>query len=158
MAEIPDPMMLSEQKWKAGSEYLRSIQTLGLDPECFFWAVDFVVGHHVLILATSAYEFAGPTEIARTLFKAYNASATPREVDPFLLRFHSLQHSFIKSVAERRELWKNFDDPANKTLFGFRDLKWHPDWFYKFNTAEPQVTQMKQNWRRYERHINQLAA
>jgi hypothetical protein len=151
-------MTLTEEKWDAGLVYLRAIQKLGLDPECFFWAADFVVGHHVLLMATSAYDFAGPTAIAKTLFKAYNASATPRQINPFLLRFHSLQHSYIQATAKELELYKDFRDPLNKTLFGARDLKWQPDWFYKFDIAEPRATTVKQNWRRYEKHIEQLAA
>ncbi|MCK1404914.1 hypothetical protein [Bradyrhizobium sp. 76] len=156
MVEDTDPLRLSEQQKKAGAEFLSAMQKLGLDPECLFWAFDFEVGHHVLLMATSAYELAGPLAISRTIFKAYNASATPKDIDPFVLRFHSLHHNFIRATAVTRE--HDVVDPLNRTYFGSRDMKWHPDWFYKFAIKKPGAAVVEQRWKRYEKKIERLAA
>jgi hypothetical protein len=158
MADDPASLELSDEQWKAGQEYLTSLQRLGLDPECLFWCADLVVGHNVLILATSTYELAGPTAIARTLFKAYNASATPRTLNPFLVRIHSLDHGYIQATAKNRVLYKDLHDPIDRTFIGPRDMYWKLSWFYKFSVEKKSARQVERNWMTYQRNVEKLAA
>jgi hypothetical protein len=158
MPEDFNPMKLTEERWKAGEEYLSSLQKLGLDPECLFWSFDEVVGYHVLVLATSTYELAGPTAIARTLFQAYKASATPRTLNPFLVRIHSLDHTFIQETAANRELYDGLNDPANNFVIGREGMRWHKDWFYKFSIQKKGRLYIERHWTTYRRNVEKLAA
>ena len=61
---------------RAGRDYLASLQKLGLDPECLFWAHDAAVGRHVLVLVTALYDHVGPLALSRMLFSAYEQAAS----------------------------------------------------------------------------------
>ena len=129
---------------EAGAEYLSSIKALGLDPEGLFWAVDSAIGGHVLVLVTRMFDYAGPLALSQTMFKAYNASATPKAITPFIVRMHSPKHSVIRALvpflsakfdpalhrlskAEGAKLGVGIDEQIQGS-----DLTFRPEWIYKF--------------------------
>lgn len=73
----------------AGHEYLRTLRRFGLDPLALFWAYDHVAKQFVLVLVSEFFDVVGPLEISKLLFRAYNASVTPKSIDPFIIRLHS---------------------------------------------------------------------
>ena len=100
-----------EPRMKPGGDFLTALQGLGLDPDALFWAVDAKDGAVILVLVTSHFDYAGPLEVSRALFKAYNAAATPKEIDPFIVRLHSPRQSIYKSI-------KNILKPAMNMVDG----------------------------------------
>jgi hypothetical protein len=61
----------------------------------------------VLVIVTSLFDFVGPLRLMRLLFDAYDAAATPKEIDPFILRLHSPKHALYR--AARLHIGNRFD-------------------------------------------------
>ena len=162
--------MASEQPavihMQAGADYLAALQKLGLDPECLFWAEDEIVGHPVLVLVTRQFDRAGPLSLSRLLFKAYNAAATPREIDPFVLRLHSPEqaiiHELAKIVAMDVKIANADGSMADWAKFNISGggLKFEPAWIYKWNISskKPSTVVMSKQWRRFTENVDRLAA
>ena len=166
---------LAVEKHQAGVEYLAALRSLGLDPEALFWAKDTVVGEDVLILVTSLFDFAGPLELSELLFRAYNLAATPREVDPFILRLHSPRHTAIREMAHRFGDGTRIKMPM---MFAFKqpipgiheirlaalsmgaDVTAYADAIYQFDLSEKIVpyADASRRWRRFQKHVDKLAA
>lgn len=85
-----DTSTIKPQHLEAGKEYDEALVKLGLTADAVLWAYDRVVGHHVLVVVTDFFDFKGPLEISEKLFMAYNAAATPKEIDPFAVRLQSI--------------------------------------------------------------------
>lgn len=83
---------------EAGRSYLLALKALGLEPEGLFWVWDKADGAFVLWLVSRYFDIVGPARLSKLLFKAYNASATPREIDPFIVHLHSPDHHAVRSV------------------------------------------------------------
>lgn len=96
----PIPVELDEERLKAGANYLAALRALGLEPEALFWAWDRVETRFVLMLVTRYFDIVGPAEVSKLLFKAYNKACTPREIDPFILRLHSPDHTMIRTLTD----------------------------------------------------------
>ena len=138
---------------RAGRDYLASLQKLGLDPECLFWAHDAAVGRHVLVLVTALYDHVGPLALSRMLFSAYEQAATPKEIDPFIIRLHSPRHSVIRSFARVGPLI-TVDIYYNGGGMTFKD-----DWIYKWVTpGKRSHVELSRQWNRFQRNVERLAA
>lgn len=155
---------------QAGAEYLSAIQRLGLNPDALLWAFDEVVGSFVLVLVTSFFDLKGPYEISKLLFKAYNAFATPQEIDPFVIQLHSPNHAIVESLirwAEGGTVQKI--NPRTLTLEGPKaeilqrsqgGLTVNKDWIYKLALpqAKPYSMALVNRWNRFQRNVDRLAA
>jgi hypothetical protein len=80
-----------DRRMIAGREYHHSLQRLGFFPQAVFWAH---VGHveptrMELCVVTSWADNIGPKAVYDLLFEAYDESATPREIDPFIVSIFS---------------------------------------------------------------------
>jgi hypothetical protein len=80
---------LPAERLKAGEKYLASLRSLGLHPHFLGWGWEKAVKQWVLVLVTSIVDAGGPLALNRLLFAAYNASATPRDISPFVVRVYS---------------------------------------------------------------------
>lgn len=166
---------LAVEKHQAGAEYLAALRSLGMDPEALFWARDTVVDEDVLILVTSLFDFAGPLELSELLFRAYNLAATPREVDPFILRLHSPRHTAIQEMARHFGDGTRIKLPIRMTLVqpipGVHEIRLaslsmgadvtaYADAVYKFDLSEQPHTSVdaSRRWRRFQKHVDKLAA
>ena len=157
---------------EAGAEFFESIRTLGLDPDGLFWAFDRVVNGHVLALVTRMFDHAGPLALSQTIFKAYNASALPKSITPFVVRMHSPRHEVILGLkpflTKQFKLdWVKFnkdnadkfrikiDEKYENSSFAFR-----PEWIYKFDLSQERRKTMPvgRRWERYARNVDRLAA
>lgn len=90
------PVEVDIARLEAGAAYLKALRLLGLEPDGLFWARDEIERSLVLVLVTRYFDIVGPAALSSLLFKAYNAAATPREIDPFVVRIHSPDHRMIK--------------------------------------------------------------
>lgn len=94
-----DPVEIDVDRMEAGRSYLAALRRLGLEPDGLFWAVDRLDDDKpILMLVTRYFDIVGPTALSSLLFKAYNASATPREIDPFVVRLHSPDHHMLRTI------------------------------------------------------------
>ena len=163
----------SGQHMRAGADYLAALQNLGLDPECLFWADDDVVGHPVLVLVTRQFDLAGPLALSDLLFKAFDAAATPREINPFVLRLHSPDQAIIRELSRYSQgpalMRIHFADGTSRTTgdegFGAQfvmggGLRFQHNWIYKWEISleAPSRTEMKRRWRHFEKNVDRLAA
>lgn len=158
-----------EQKYlAAGTDYLSALRKLGLEPDGLFWARDDVVGHCVLVLVTSLYDHAGPYALSDKLFKAYNFAATPREIDPFIVRLHSPQHSLIQQWSNMVISKFEFHGPDGQPIpldlgertYGGGGLNFKHTWVYKFPQAPKKRTPVEasRQWQRFQKNVDRLAA
>lgn len=79
---------LDERRMQAGREYLDALQRLGLEPDILCWVYDALEGEMELVIVTSMAERVESLKIYELLFRAYEVSATPREIDPFLVSIY----------------------------------------------------------------------
>ena len=150
----------------AGAEYFAAIRKLGLEPDALFWAWDSTVEQMVLVLVTRQFDRVGPLELSRRLFAAYNATATPKEISPFVIRLHSPQQAIIQQVAklvsvnirvtsvETGEIEKGF-----KLIVNGADMQFDPAWVYKFDTmSRRSPADLNRQWKRFDRNVAKLVA
>ena len=167
-----DSLNLDVTRKRAGEEFLRSLELLGLRPEALFWAFDRAEDRLVLVLATELFDLKGPLALFELLVKAYRASALPREIDPFVVRLHSPEHRLIRYL----DGWHQ-DDPDGTRRYGLAseqlnrptpatsmtvevdDVEFKTDWVYRFRLPERRdVGAIKREWARFHREIERLAA
>ena len=171
-----DQRDLGVARYDAGAEYLDALRRLKLEPEALFWAYDRTLEQLVLVVVTSLFDFVGPLPLMRLLFDAYNAAATPKEIDPFILRLHSPKHALYR--AARVHIGNRFDKADLKgraldraTIAGeltppviasFRagDLESFGTWVYKSTpvAAKTKTVDQERKWRRFESAVHALAA
>lgn len=110
MVEVPsrvDPQLnaaaedaLDAQRVQAGKEYLDALHRLGLEPDVLCWVYDAIESEIELAIVTSMAERIESLEIYRLLFRAYEAAATPREIDPFIVSIYGPNSSFGITLRE----------------------------------------------------------
>lgn len=76
-------------RFPAGAEFASSLAKLGLDPEILCWVYISSEDRIELAIVTSMVDRVGPLPIYEILFKAYDASALPKEVNPFEVSLYS---------------------------------------------------------------------
>jgi len=158
---------LSLTHQKAGREYLGALDSLGLRPSCLFWAWDSTVSQFVLVLVSHAYDYVGPLKLSETLTKAYNKAATPKEINPFMVRMHSPAHTIIREIGKfiltKIEAKDQFASPI-EGFATFRtsaaDLEVYQRWVYRFeqDVKLPKTVDLSRRWRRFESAVEKLAA
>ncbi|WIA55460.1 hypothetical protein N6H05_20895 [Sphingobium sp. WTD-1] len=94
---------------RAGRDYLHALQRLGLEPQVMCWMYEMLDDRFEkrLGIVTSWVDRMGPALLYELLFKAYDAAATPRDIDPFIVQLYSpdshagaaLYRAAVKNVA-----------------------------------------------------------
>jgi hypothetical protein len=152
---------------RAGRDYLGALTRLGLEPDALFWAWDESVGGFVLVLATDFFDFKGPLEVSRLLFKAYNLAATPREIDPFIIRLHSSDQPIVDWLTRLVSGVAVVLDEHNKELKRSNltggtsgGLRVSRDWVYRLptRTHPRKPADLSRRWERLQRNVDRLAA
>lgn len=95
---------LDEVRSRAGIEYLKALRSLGLDPDILCWVYEPGEGEMGLALITTLAERVESMRIYDLLFRAYEAAATPREVDPFIVSVYgsgSVFATWLKGILAR---------------------------------------------------------
>jgi len=153
----------------AGHEFVASLERLGLDPEIAAWGFDTQISKHVFVVVTDFFDFKGPYEVSKLLFQAYNASALPQEIDPFLVRLHSGRHSLAHSVrlllgesrVSARDGTTGKIKADNLVLRGGEagGIQFHKAWIVRFRVSPHRKSiELSRRWRRFERNVEALAA
>jgi hypothetical protein len=166
-----DAPEIEERFLIAGSEYGRALADLGLDPHALFWAYDGREARHVLVLLTDFFDYTGPLEISRQLFRAYNASATPSAIDPFIVRLHSVNQpagaELLKwaagdwkgKVFDQHTLRQKGDEfeIGNINSFGL-DIR--PNWVIRARKMSKKhaSVELGRRWRRFTTNLDRIAA
>lgn len=157
-----------------GARYLEAVERLGLRPTALFWAYDKIVGHFVLVLVADEYDQAGPLELSKVLFKAYNANATPSVIDPFIVRLHSPLQPVIEEIgkfmpfkiefqptpAGDGELLRGSPTAATRAINNAGGLDVEGDWVYRFDKGGKSSSAMEvsRRWRRFAENVDRAAA
>ncbi|PTM44749.1 hypothetical protein C8J24_2959 [Sphingomonas aerolata] len=84
---------------EAGRDYHLALMKLGLIPELTLWVHDAAIDGWALMICTRLYDAVGGYGIMDLLFRAYDASATPRLINPFILRLESPNHPIIRDIS-----------------------------------------------------------
>ena len=157
---------------EAGRAYLDAVESLGLEPLGLLWAFDRVIDHFVLVLVVDEYEQAGPLELLKVLFKAYNAEATPRAVDPFIIRLHSPRQPIAVELGRFLPFKVEFttvaplpagrSDPVSDMamMVSAGGLEIDSRWVYRFDRSRQRVNTIaaQRRWRRVSANVDRLAA
>ncbi len=161
---------------KAGADYLAAIQALGLDPDALFWARDEVTKQYVLVMVTPFFDFKGPYAISQLLFRAYNNAGTPRDIDPFIIRLHSPDHTIVNKlvpyirgaivrVIDEKTAKPRADEAGTSTTSSITvgGLMVKTNWVYqtqfdKGRRPRRKVFELARQWNRIERKVDRLAA
>lgn len=165
---------LGLERFDAGAEFLTSISKLGLRPEALFWAYDRKIEQFVLVLISNFFDFAGPLELSRRLFAAYNACALPQSIDPFIIRTHSPHQRIYRDLLFSLRTWVNLDrddriNSARQVLSGERErpgvfdftygeLESFDTWVYVVTSKVKRSIAAETSWRRFDEAVKQLAA
>lgn len=162
-------------RYDAGAEYLKSLNRLDLSPEALFWAYDKAIEQFVLVLVTRFFDYAGPLAVTEALFKAYRASATPAEIDPFIIRVHSPEQRIYKellfalrSTGTIAAGWTREDyhravlagevEQAGVFAFTYADLSGFGAWIYKASEGPRKLIDVAKPWTRFSSKVQRLAA
>jgi len=156
---------------KAGEEFAQSLETLGLDAHAIFWAYDETEARHVLIIVTDFFDLKGPLEISKQLFKAYNASITPQQIDPFVVRLHSINQSLGEEYSNKAgmdwslKIWDSQGNPkpipaeAKVTSMTIGDLVLAPSWIIRSRKLDHRKTvEINRRWNRFTKNVDKAAA
>jgi hypothetical protein len=173
---------------KAGSEYLAALKRLHLDPEGLLWSrvnetrdIDDGHGYRLpsdvpdgdwhLVLITSAIDEAGPLAMQDMLFKAYNLSATPQDISPFIVEVMSARSPFYAGLlralntdvplifgggpdGRQRSVADTLDHPV--MVYG---LWFDRQWIYQLTGFAPlKHRQRRSQWLDFRQSVNALAA
>jgi hypothetical protein len=163
-----DRLTLPDSSIEAGQEYLDSVRRLGLEPEGFLWAYDKTIEQYVLVMVTSQFDTVGPQEIYRLLTKAYRASATPREINPFIIRLHSVNQLIVPHLQRAVELditssVKKADGSVSEATYidilkNALDLSFRKEWIYVFRIKRVKPADRSRRWKRFAQNVERLAA
>lgn len=159
-----DPTFLT-----AGREFGDALTKLGLDPHALFWAYDEIEQRHVLVLVTDFFDYTGPLEISRQLFRAYNASATPKAINPFVVQLHSLRQSVGIGLVDLASNWEAMKlDKLTMTprgslpaiaAKGYAGLELKRSWVIHVRAPRNRTTiEISRHWKRFTRNIEKHAA
>lgn len=165
-----DPVRL-----RAGAEYLSALRSLGIEPDALFWAYDLARHDAMLVLVSSFFDAVGPFAMQETLFKAYKAAATPREIDPFVVRLHSPKHRVIRELWEKlgplddieiegvisetgeAKTYRVSDDDVGFTM-ARGDFAVPVKFMYKFKMPGSSKPDLAMKWKSISRTVDRLAA
>ncbi|MCA0203013.1 MAG: hypothetical protein LCH92_01615 [Proteobacteria bacterium] len=154
--ELPDTLL------KAGAEYQGKLAKLGLRPEAMMWAYAFEEKQFLLWIVWSGLDRFGPLAIQRLLFQAYNASALPKEIDPFSVVIHSPRESVISGVL--RQLAKSDVEAMQIGVGTVGDarteakVEFRRAWAYRISAKMLSSTDVSRAWQRFSANVDALAA
>jgi hypothetical protein len=170
-----DPKDLGVERYDTGQDYLAALRSLKLEPEALFWAYDNGIDQFVLVLVTSLFDFAGPLALTQLLFDAYNSAATPKEIDPFIIRLHSPRHTLYRAAQDH--IATRFDQaelegstldratiagdvtPSIIAAFQVGDIGSFGPWVYKSTPrSKAKTLNPERRWTRFERAVHAVAA
>ncbi|WP_297507324.1 hypothetical protein [uncultured Caulobacter sp.] len=157
-----------ERKLKAGREYAAALKKLGFVPDALVWASPGGEAKPVnpdhqleLLIVSSWVDNVGPKAIYDLLFEAYEFSATPQEVDPFIVSLFSPETQVAK------DLWGAIhtlrteplgDDARPMFVLGMLDYATIPDWIISYRTSKSNHFADLRRFHAFQNNVAKLAA
>ena len=153
-----------ERKLRAGREYAEALKKLGFTPSAVLWAG--VGGQETdskmeLLIVTSWVDHIGPKAIYDVLFEAYDASATPKEIDPFVVSLFSPHTQVATDLlgaihAVRTKPLK--DDAQTVFVLGMMDYFTIPDWIISSRITTSRHFDDLRRFHAFQNNVAKLAA
>lgn len=149
---------------EAGREYLAALRKLGFRPDALLWAG---VGESSresrmeLLIITSWADHIGPKAVYDLLFEAYDASATPKEVDPFsvtLLSPHTTVANDFYNAVNTLRLRSDRDEIRPIIVLGMADYFTTPDWVILAGRSKSTQFDDARRFIAFQNKVAQLAA
>lgn len=163
-----DRLALPDTFMNAGEGYLAALENLGLRPEGLLWAFDATIDNFVLVLVTAQFDHVGPTAIYKVLTRAYRASITPEEINPFVVRLHSVNHAIVPVLKQALDLGLDAQSMRSDGTMGpaefiqihldAMDLKFKKEWVYRFAVNRIKPAERSRRWKRFSENVERLAA
>jgi hypothetical protein len=170
-----------------GREFLAALRRLRLEPEGLLWAhtgqsrdindaladkneQSELPGEWRLLLITAAVDEGGPLAMNDLLFKAYNKSATPLAISPFVVDVFSARSPFVERLMFALEgdlepvgmVLSNAGNhrvAASRRRCGPVDGLWFDrKWVYQLAAPDRPNADGKAAWRNFAQSVNTLAA
>lgn len=165
---------IDEARLNAGAEYLDALRKLGLNPDGLLWGFDVRHQSWVLVLITSFFDYAGPLELSKLLFRAYELAGTPKDIDPFIVRLHSPKQRIIRDLdhmLQTRIKVRDIDVEAGRwgevyeagekakiTWVAEGDISVPLHAIYRFSTKGKGSVDVSRRWKFFTKQVDALAA
>ncbi|NRF12177.1 hypothetical protein [Agrobacterium pusense] len=159
---------VTELMMESAKRFDESLLSLGLAANLVTWAVEEGVKDPVLVLVTDFFDLRGPLDVARKIFDAYNASALPAEIDPFIIRLHSIQQPVAQMLmgltddnhASRKDAAKISAETKREPLFviGADNLVFTMDMFISRRPSRRDHADTIRRWKSFSKAVDALAA
>ena len=155
---------------ECGREYIAALERLGFRPDVAFWAFDKTRDTFILVIASDLLDYSGPFQMSQLLIKAYNASATPAQIDPFTVRTYSTRQAFIRDLRNWVQSAQNIQfkdqhgelitEQPERITIGYGDLEVEVGWLYRFDEPKGKLKTIdaSRRWRRFQRNVEAIAA
>lgn len=160
--------VLPEELHRAGEEYLDRMKTLGLTPESLMWVYHVKENRFVLWLVWSGIDRHGPLSLSKLLFKAYQSSALPKEIDPFVVFARSPAQQEVAQVAEYVERMIRGGDAAMNIYVTLTPApppddseplyEINREWIYAHRARPLARARVDRDWMKFQQSVEALAA
>ena len=154
---------LPAQYLESGEKFDVALKRLGFQADGLLWAWDKSINEFVLLLITRHFDHTGPAEMYRLLFAAYNESAMPPEISPFIVRLQSTEDEIAQRMLQvdahdadgKRSSTMRFDGDIG-------DLKYSNRWVYYYyypkKARKIAPLDRTRQWRKFRTNVEKLAA
>lgn len=148
---------------EAGREYNASLRALGLRAEMVTWGFDFDIEAFQLVVVWGGVDKFGPLAVTQLLFDAYNASALPKEIDPFSVIAVGLKNPVATTLNHfRTEKDSKAFQMSGKTPSATGDidpqLHLEREWIVSMAPKPKSSLEVNKDWRRFSQTVASLAA
>ena len=145
---------------EAAREYDRSLRSLGLRPDMLVWGWDFEAKAFQLVLVWAGVDRFGPLAVTNLLFKAYNASALPKAIDPFSVVAVGKSHPVASTIgglrtSEAVQIGTSKSEPGNQVE---PDIHFEKKWIITMASKQRTSLEVSKDWRRFNEKVTALAA
>ena len=156
-------MIEMERRLKAGREYLAALRKLGFNPDAVLWAgVGGIAaeGAMELLIVTTWADNIGSKAVYDLLFEAYDASATPKEIDPFTVSLFSPQTQVAVDLSNAVKTIKSEQNPEIRPMIvlGMVDYYTIPSWIISYKVSKSTRFEDARKFHAFQRNVANLAA
>lgn len=154
-----------ERRLVAGRDYLAALRKLGFHPDALLWAfrggVPEPAPFELLIISTWA-DSIGPKAIYDLLFEAYDASATPKEIDPFIVSLFSHHTKVATDMGDAIRTIQSEAIPADGSqpmlILGMMDYITIPQWIISYRQPRSNRFDDLRRFGAFQTNVTKLAA
>jgi hypothetical protein len=152
-----------ERRLAAGREYLQALQRLGFRPDALLWALkgkSAPPADFELLLVSSWADSIGPRRVYDLLFEAYDLSATPKEIDPFIVSLFSPATQVAIDLAGSMHTIRTEMGMGERPMFvlGMFDYSTIPPWIIHYAPRKVSRFDDARHFQAFSTNIERLAA